>query len=34
VRVYTSGRSDDIRMAWTRFALPGLRQDLARLMGW
>jgi aminoglycoside phosphotransferase (APT) family kinase protein len=34
VRVYTTGKSDDIRMAWTRFALPGLRQDLARLMDW
>lgn len=34
VRVYASGRSDDIRMAWGRFVLPGLRQDLARLMSW
>jgi aminoglycoside phosphotransferase (APT) family kinase protein len=32
--VYSRGETDDIRMAWTRFVLPGVRQDLARLMGW
>lgn len=34
VREYSAGNTDDIRMAWTRFALPGLRQDMSRLMGW
>lgn len=34
LRVYSSGQTTDIRMAWTRFALPGIRQDLSRLMGW
>jgi aminoglycoside phosphotransferase (APT) family kinase protein len=34
VRVFADGKSDDVRMAWGRFTLPGLRQDLARLMDW
>lgn len=34
LRVYSRGETNDIRMAWTRFALPGVRQDLSRLMGW
>lgn len=34
LRVYASGQTTDIRMAWTRFALVGIRQDLVRLMGW
>jgi aminoglycoside phosphotransferase (APT) family kinase protein len=34
LRVYSEGRTTDIRMAWARFVLPGLRQDLVRLMGW
>jgi aminoglycoside phosphotransferase (APT) family kinase protein len=34
IRRYADGVTDDIRMAWTRFALPGLRQDMIRLMGW
>lgn len=34
LRVYEQGGTTDIRMAWTRFVLPGLRQDLAGLMGW
>jgi aminoglycoside phosphotransferase (APT) family kinase protein len=34
VRVFADGSSDDIRMAWGRFTLPGLRQDLAHLMAW
>lgn len=34
LRVYSSGQTTDIRMAWTRFALTGIRQDLVRLMGW
>jgi aminoglycoside phosphotransferase (APT) family kinase protein len=34
VRVFADGESHDIRMAWGRFTLPGLRQDLAHLMGW
>ncbi|MDO8212455.1 phosphotransferase family protein [Conexibacter sp. CPCC 206217] len=34
INVYASGATTDIRMAWGRFVLPGLRQDLAALMGW
>lgn len=34
LRVYSQGRTTDVRMAWTRFVLPGVRQDLARLMRW
>ncbi|MFA4927137.1 MAG: phosphotransferase family protein [Patulibacter sp.] len=34
VRVYADGGTDDIRMAWSRFVFPGLRQDLAGLMDW
>jgi aminoglycoside phosphotransferase (APT) family kinase protein len=34
LRVYSRGETSDIKMAWTRFALPGVRQDLTRLMRW
>ena len=34
IRQYHAGRTSDIRMAWSRFAIPGLRQDLAQLMDW
>lgn len=34
LRVYSRGETNDIRMAWTRFVLPGVRQDLSGLMGW
>jgi aminoglycoside phosphotransferase (APT) family kinase protein len=34
VRVYATGQTTDIRMAWSRFAIPGLRQDLMKLMRW
>lgn len=34
VHVYATEQTRDIRMAWGRFTLPGLRQDFARLMGW
>lgn len=34
VRMYEEGRTADIRMAWNRFAIPGLRQELVSLMGW
>jgi len=34
VRMYADGRTSDVRMLWSRFAIPGLRQDLTRLMGW
>jgi aminoglycoside phosphotransferase (APT) family kinase protein len=34
LRGYASRQTDDIRMAWTRFALPGLRQDMVHLMQW
>jgi aminoglycoside phosphotransferase (APT) family kinase protein len=34
IRVYDRRETTDIRMAWGRFVLPGLRQDLAGLMEW
>jgi aminoglycoside phosphotransferase (APT) family kinase protein len=34
VRIYADQRTEDIRMLWSRFAIPGLRQDLTRLMDW
>lgn len=34
VRMYADERTTDIRMAWSRFAIPGLRQDLTALMEW
>jgi aminoglycoside phosphotransferase (APT) family kinase protein len=34
LRRYADGRSTDFRRAWARFALPGMRQELATLMGW
>jgi aminoglycoside phosphotransferase (APT) family kinase protein len=34
VRVYADRQTDDIRMAWSRFAIPGLRQDIIELMRW
>jgi aminoglycoside phosphotransferase (APT) family kinase protein len=34
VRMYSDGRTEDVRMVWSRFAIPGLRQDLTRLMGY
>lgn len=34
VRMYSDGATSDIRMAWNRFAIPGLRQDVAALMEW
>jgi aminoglycoside phosphotransferase (APT) family kinase protein len=32
--MYAAGKTTDIRMAWNRYAIPGLRQDLTRLMSW
>lgn len=32
--LYATGKSTDIRAAWSRFVFPGLRADLAALMGW
>lgn len=32
--LYDAGESSDIRAAWSRFVFPGLRADLAALMGW
>jgi aminoglycoside phosphotransferase (APT) family kinase protein len=32
--LYDKGESSDIRSAWSRFVFPGLRADLAQLMGW
>lgn len=34
VRMYAGEQTTDIRMAWSRFAIPGLRQDLTALMEW
>jgi aminoglycoside phosphotransferase (APT) family kinase protein len=34
IGVYARGESTDIRLAWGRFVLPGLRQDLVALMDW
>ncbi|HEY0448373.1 phosphotransferase family protein [Actinophytocola sp.] len=34
IRMYADGATTDVRMAWNRYAVPGLRQDLVRLMGW
>lgn len=34
IKVFATGRSTDVRMVWARFTFPGLRQDLAGLMGW
>lgn len=34
IRVYDRGDATDVRLAWGRFVLPGLRQDLAALMDW
>ena len=31
---FAEGHTTDIRMAWNRFAMPGLRQDLTALMDW
>jgi aminoglycoside phosphotransferase (APT) family kinase protein len=32
--LYAAGESTDIRAAWSRFVFPGLRADLAALIGW
>jgi aminoglycoside phosphotransferase (APT) family kinase protein len=32
--LYDAGKSTDIRAAWSRFVFPGLRADVAELMGW
>jgi aminoglycoside phosphotransferase (APT) family kinase protein len=34
VRHYMEGRTTDIRRAWARYSLPGLRQDMISLMDW
>lgn len=34
MRYFHEGSTSDIRMAWGRFAIPGLRQDAAHLMEW
>jgi aminoglycoside phosphotransferase (APT) family kinase protein len=34
IRSYVERSTDDIRLAWSRFAIPGLRQDVVALMGW
>jgi aminoglycoside phosphotransferase (APT) family kinase protein len=34
IRMYADGKTADVRMPWTRFAIPGLRQDLTALMGY
>lgn len=32
--MYAYGDTTDVRMAWSRFSFPGLRQDMIELMGW
>lgn len=34
IRMYTDGKTGDVRMVWNRFALAGLRQELTRIMEW
>jgi aminoglycoside phosphotransferase (APT) family kinase protein len=34
LRQFATGNTTDPRMAWNRFVLPDLRQDMVRLMGW
>jgi aminoglycoside phosphotransferase (APT) family kinase protein len=34
LRQFSDGENTDPRMAWNRFVVPDLRQDLVRLMGW
>jgi aminoglycoside phosphotransferase (APT) family kinase protein len=34
LRQFATGRTSDPRMAWNRFVLPDLRQDMIRLMDW
>jgi aminoglycoside phosphotransferase (APT) family kinase protein len=34
VRMYADGQTTDVRMVWSRFAIPGLRQDITRLLHW
>ena len=34
IRRYRDGNTTDVRRVWARFSLPGMRQDLARLMSW
>ena len=34
VWMYRNGHTTDMRMAWSRFSFPGLRQDMTRLMEW
>ncbi|HZO05748.1 MAG TPA: phosphotransferase family protein [Solirubrobacterales bacterium] len=34
IRMYVDGKSEDVRMAWTRFAIPGLRRELTALMSY
>lgn len=34
LRMHGEGETDDIRMAWNRYAVPGLRAELTRLMEW
>ena len=34
LRIYAEHRTTDVRLAWARFVLPGIRQDLAGIMNW
>jgi aminoglycoside phosphotransferase (APT) family kinase protein len=34
LRMHAEGKTDDVRMAWNRYAVPGLRGELTRLMEW
>ncbi len=34
VWMHANGKTDDFRMVWARYSLPGLRDDMVRLMKW
>ncbi|HVW48553.1 MAG TPA: phosphotransferase family protein [Solirubrobacterales bacterium] len=34
IHLYARGETPDIRTAWSRFVFPGLRRDIATLIGW
>lgn len=34
IRMFADGKTTDVRMAWNRYALAGLRQELTQIMGW
>jgi aminoglycoside phosphotransferase (APT) family kinase protein len=34
VRRYVDGKTSDVRRVWARFGIPGMREELAKLMDW